>query len=144
MKKIIKWILVLLCMGLIFYFSSQGRVASMNQSRRIMNLFGLYEEREVIYEDGYEDNDIIFRKVAHGIEFFVLTLLVCSLVSEYNANLSKILLISFIVCFIYACSDELHQLLVSGRSGELRDIVIDNIGNGLGILSYYLFKRRRV
>lgn len=147
-KKTIKWILVLLCMGLIFYFSSRNREESMNQSRSVVdkiNVFGLYEEREVIYEDGAEiGNDIVFRKIAHIIEYLVLAVLVCSLVSEYNSNLTKILIISFIVCFIYSCSDEIHQLFVSGRGAEIKDILIDNVGIGVGILGYYFFKRRKL
>ena len=147
-KKIIKWILVIFCFFIIFYFSSIDSDKSTDQSRSVVNktnIVEIYKEKtNVDSEKATSKIDKIFRKIAHGIEYFILVILVCSLVNEYSVNLSKILLISFIICFIYSCSDEAHQLLISGRSGEIRDIIIDNIGNGIGLLSYYLFKRRKI
>lgn len=29
---------------------------------------------------------------------------------------------------LYACTDEYHQLFVPGRSGQLRDVMIDAVG----------------
>lgn len=147
-KKIVKWILVIFWMCIIFYFSSIDSDKSTDQSRSVVNktnIVEIYKEKaNVDSEKATSKIDKIFRKIAHGIEYFILVILVCSLVNEYSVNLSKILLISFIICFIYSCSDEAHQLLISGRSGEIRDIIIDNIGNGIGLLSYYLFKRRKI
>ena len=147
-KKIVKWILVIFWMCIIFYFSSIDSDKSTDQSRSVVNKTNIVEiyieKANVDSEKATSKIDKIFRKIAHGIEYFILVILVCSLVNEYSVNLSKILLISFIICFIYSCSDEAHQLLISGRSGEIRDIIIDNIGNGIGLLSYYLFKRRKI
>ena len=147
-KKIVKWILVIFWMCIIFYFSIIDIDKSTYQCRSVVNktnIVEIYKEKaNVDSEKATSKIDKIFRKIAHGIEYFILVILVCSLVNEYSVNLSKILLISFIICFIYSCSDEAHQLLISGRSGEIRDIIIDNIGNGIGLLSYYLFKRRKI
>ncbi len=147
-NKIIKWVLVLLWMGLIFYFSSRDSDSSTVQSRSVVNktnIVEIYEEKNNVNSDtAIRDVDRVFRKVAHVAEYLVLAILLCIALSEYNLNLSKILLISFIVCLIYSASDEAHQLLVSGRSGELRDIIIDNIGSIIGLFGYYLFKRRKV
>ena len=147
-KKIVKWILVIFWMCIIFYFSSIDSNKSTDQSRSVVNKTNIVEiyieKANVDSEKATSKIAKIFRKIAHGIEYFILVILVCSLVNEYSVNLSKILLISFIICFIYSCSDEAHQLLISGRSGEIRDIIIDNIGNGIGLLSYYLFKRRKI
>ena len=38
------------------------------------------------------------------------------------------------ICFLYACTDELHQLFSSGRSGQFDDVLLDSIGALLGIL----------
>lgn len=43
------------------------------------------------------------------------------------------LAISCTVCLLYAASDEIHQLFVPGRSGEVRDVMIDFSGAALGI-----------
>src|SRR5665648_692739 len=38
------------------------------------------------------------------------------------------------VCVVYAASDELHQLLVPGRSGEFGDVLLDSLGALAGVL----------
>jgi VanZ family protein len=43
--------------------------------------------------------------------------------------------------FAYAVTDEVHQLFVSGRSGEVRDILIDTIAGALGIALYLGLRR---
>ena len=146
-RKIIKWILVVLWMGLIFYFSSRNSEDSTVQSQSVVNktnFVEIYESKtNVDSETALEDVDRIIRKIAHAIEFLVLAVLLCSALSEHNLSINKVLLISFIICLIYSASDEAHQLLVSGRSGEIRDIIIDNIGTLLGLVGYKLFKRRK-
>lgn len=48
---------------------------------------------------------------------------------------------SLLFCFIYACTDEFHQLFVPGRSGQLKDVCIDTCGALFGILIiYFVFK----
>ena len=40
------------------------------------------------------------------------------------------------VCCLYAASDELHQLFIPGRSGEVRDVLIDTSGGAVGAMIY--------
>ena len=45
----------------------------------------------------------------------------------------------------YACTDEIHQLFVPDRSGQLTDVLIDSIGLTLGLLFFLMmlkFRRR--
>ena len=49
-------------------------------------------------------------------------------------------MLSSLFCFIYACTDEFHQLFVMGRSCEIRDVLIDTLGSFVGILIYYKIK----
>lgn len=44
---------------------------------------------------------------------------------------------------LYACSDELHQHFVPGRSGEIRDVLVDSAGVLIGILILAVLSRRR-
>ena len=37
-------------------------------------------------------------------------------------------------CFLYACSDEIHQYFVPGRACMFRDILLDTAGGTVGIL----------
>ena len=39
-----------------------------------------------------------------------------------------------VFCFLYACSDEIHQLFVPGRSGMFTDVLIDTGGAVTGML----------
>ena len=41
----------------------------------------------------------------------------------------------------YAATDEFHQLFVAGRSGQIKDVLIDTIGACIGLLVlYFMFK----
>ena len=42
---------------------------------------------------------------------------------------------------IYAITDEIHQIFVIGRSGEIRDIIIDTCGSTVGILTINIKKK---
>ena len=45
---------------------------------------------------------------------------------------------------VYALSDEFHQLFVPGRSGELRDVMIDTAAGVVGVCLAYLIHRKYV
>jgi VanZ family protein len=65
------------------------------------------------------------RKAAHMMEF---TALYCSLLLTFYAwqlRGRRVALLSIGLTFLYACSDELHQLFVSGRASRFTDVCID-------------------
>ena len=144
-KKIISWILVLIWMGIIFYFSSFNGEESTEQSRGfIYNTLGniveffnkdiTSEEKEILICK----YDPIVRKLAHMFVYFILSILVCVSLNNYNLDIRKIILYSFLICFLYACSDEIHQTYVGDRSGKFLDVIIDGIGFSLGNMIIYL------
>jgi VanZ family protein len=45
------------------------------------------------------------------------------------------------ICILYAILDEVHQIFIPGRSGEIRDVFIDSSGSGTGILAYLAVSR---
>lgn len=128
---IISWLLLVIWMIFIFIMSSFNGNISSNQSGSIAdliyNLFNISDTEKV---------SLIVRKFAHVSEFFILGILVINLINKYNVKYSY--LISFIVCVLYASSDEFHQLFVPGRSGQVTDIFIDMIGVVLGLLIFCL------
>ena len=132
-RLVLAWTLLILWMLFIFIMSSFNGVMSSNQSGSIAvliyNLFDISDTEKVSF---------IVRKCAHVSEFFILGILVINLISKYNVKYSY--LISFIVCVLYASSDEFHQLFVPGRSGQVTDIFIDMIGVVLGLSIYCLIK----
>ena len=46
------------------------------------------------------------------------------------------LLLSFIICVIFAISDEFHQTFVAGRTGQSLDVLIDSAGALVGLVFY--------
>lgn len=48
------------------------------------------------------------------------------------------LAMSILLSFLYACTDEIHQIFVPGRSAQFRDVLIDTLGASLGTLIAYL------
>ena len=146
MKKIILWILVIIWMVVIFYFSSQNAIESTNNSRAIINsakIIDKYQTTENKKEEMIEKADLYFREFAHACEFLILSIFICLLLKNYNLKSKKILIISILICLIYSCIDEFHQLFVHGRSFELKDILLDNIGSVIGNTIFYIFNRRK-
>ena len=75
----------------------------------------------------------ILRKLAHFSIYMVVGILIMTFVSTYKLLLWKKLFISIMVGVVYAISDEFHQTFIQGRSGELRDVLIDTTGVVCGI-----------
>lgn len=74
------------------------------------------------------------RKNAHFFIYFILGVLVKYALNSSGSTGFKAVGISLLICVGYAFSDEIHQLVVPGRGGQLSDVVIDSCGAGLGIL----------
>lgn len=139
MKKIILWILVISCMGTIFFFSSQVAEESDKASEGfIINLVRFFNIREVFSEA--EINEIatnlngIVRVGAHFTIYAVLGFLVALLLNEYMLYGAKLILYSVLSSFLYACTDEFHQSFVPGRSAQLSDILTDTLGSLFGVI----------
>lgn len=48
------------------------------------------------------------------------------------------LAMSVLLSFLYACTDEIHQIFVPGRSAQFRDVLIDTLGASFGTIITYL------
>lgn len=133
------WVAVFLWMGLIFYLSHQPASASSQLSGGIVDFFINSIERllPLINVDGSFFHFIV-RKSAHLMAYFILGMLVLHALRSIIMTSWKRLLIAFLLCVLYATSDEIHQLFIPGRSGEVRDVVIDSIGAAGGISLYML------
>ncbi|MBQ9019207.1 MAG: VanZ family protein [Bacilli bacterium] len=146
-KKTIKLLLVLLTMITIFYLSNDNGDKSTKKSdsviikisEKILNKKLTTKEKQKII-DKYV---VIVRKIAHFTLYFLLGLFFISFLNEFDIDNKKIILSTIIFVFIYACTDELHQLFIDGRSGEILDILIDTLGGITSTLIYTKFKIRR-
>ncbi|WP_214627191.1 VanZ family protein [Paenibacillus agaridevorans] len=85
--------------------------------------------------DAGELNRVV-RKLAHGLIYLVLGMLVLGTLTKLGVRGGRGVAITLLVCVLFAVSDELHQLFVSGRSGQASDVIIDSIGASIGILLF--------
>ena len=147
LRKVIKFTLVICCMLIIFMFSSDSGIASSKKSDSvIINLVEVISNKKVNNKDRdkyIEKYVFSVRKCAHFTIYLILGILVISLLSEYRILNFKTVLYTLLIVFLYACSDEFHQLFVSGRSSEIGDVLIDSSGGFIGSYLYYLFRRKR-
>ena len=71
----------------------------------------------------------LLRKFAHASVYFILYILVLNLIYQIKEEYKfAYCMMSIAVCFLYACTDEFHQLFVDGRTGLFSDVIIDTIG----------------
>ena len=147
--NLIRGILILLLAGtffLIFGFSSQNATESSGISKKVSEALVEVTNKEKPIQ---EKNKMVkfleprIRKLAHFSIYTVVGLLLMSLCFTYKISINKKIVISLIIGFIYACSDELHQTFVAGRSGEARDVLIDTSGIFIGICISYAFYKIR-
>ena len=132
-------LLPLLWMAVIFMLSHQSTSISSGQS-------GVFVEQLHYIAPSVDQQLLTFlvRKGAHIFAYFVLGILTFN--ALWRVDLSKFKFnypvgLSVIVCALYAVSDEFHQLFVSGRSGEIRDIMIDSCAAMIGVFIISIFVR---
>jgi len=78
-----------------------------------------------------------FRKICHFTEYFILSILILLSLRLGNISTNKSIIITFIFCFIFSISDEIHQMFIAGRSPLILDCFIDILGCSLFLLIYY-------
>lgn len=143
----ILFVLLLAVMTAIFVFSSQNADKSQKLSDGFLDRLGKFLNFLPLFK---EDAGNKIRKAAHFSEFMCLGLLSALFFREWflrkKSRLERTALISCIFCFLYACSDEIHQIFVPGRACRLKDVLIDCGGAITGIafalLIAYLLDRK--
>lgn len=136
--------LLIFQMLFIFIMSSFGHTSSDAQS----NLFVDFIAQNFPHvRHGLENNLIslstlifLVRKTAHFTEYAILgALFYLNLIQfpKLNSRIKKLLL-PILFSFLYACTDEVHQIFVPGRSAQFRDVLIDTLGASFGAIITYL------
>ena len=149
--------LVLGWMGVIFYMSAQPGDLSGDISGTVSHLFmriwnaifGLnWSEVEILQMAEIWDYPI--RKLAHMTEFGVLAVLMYWALGQYwifveegkwaRGGLRRVMtryVIAWIFTVVYAATDEMHQLFVPDRSGNIVDVCVDATGAFLALLAIW-------
>jgi len=132
------WVLTIFWIVTIFKLSAQDATDSSNMSHVIMTFINETLNAEI-------KDDLIIRKVAHALEYALLTFLSYMALSSTNKISNKTsyaespvklmrsdneMNIIFTLWFtiLNAIFDEYHQLFVMGRDGAITDVLIDMIG----------------
>lgn len=82
------------------------------------------------------------RKVIHATVYFILAFFIMTLMNIIfdHKKYFLVVIISLILCIILAGFDEYHQTFVTGRTGQILDVIIDTVGGIIGILFYSTYQ----
>ena len=139
MKKNKYLILTILWMIFIFVMSQTPGNDSSKQSNFIVDIIIhiLPITRDTL--------SFIVRKCAHMTEYAILFLLSYLATVKISMSQSRFYnrSIAVLISLLYACSDEMHQLLVPGRSGKMIDVGIDMAGVLIVLICMILSKNTK-
>ena len=156
-KIIILGIISILWCIVIFYASSRTSIESNNKSKEIIykvtkKVVSITNHFHITNIDVKDEKWFIktvnrlnkpLRKGAHAFVYFILGILLCLLLKCFPLSKKMIWIIVILFCFCYSLTDEYHQTLVEGRTGQLIDCLIDTTGGVCGIALVELIKRRK-
>ena len=143
----LSWLPALIIMIIIFMFSAKPADNSNESSKTIANFVLNIMENLNMIDDTLLANDRddvlnninhIVRKLAHFMEYALLAMAIEFHMWVRKRRGVRLILLSIIFTSLYAATDEFHQLFVPGRSGELKDVIIDSAGAIAGTFSFYL------
>lgn len=136
LKHVIRYILIICIIVLcckIFALSSQDGGVSAGTSRQFTEI--------LLKTLGLECNDRtieiinpVIRKVAHFSVYMLLGFLTMCTCETFKWQRVYKFDFSTMFAFVFACTDELHQRFVPGRSGELVDVCLDTVGAMIGVI----------
>lgn len=79
-------------------------------------------------------------KVFHLGVYAVLGYLVARALGYYGRTRRFVMVLSAIICFLYALSDEFHQSFVPDRTPSFMDVTADTVGSLIG---FFISTRKR-
>ena len=137
-------------MTVIFLFSSQPADESTQTSLRVERMICSVTVPGYVWKTPEEQTALAqriefpVRKGAHMTEYAILAVLFLGIVSGKELTRRELVRAVLLVA-VYAATDEFHQRFVPGRSGQLRDVLIDSCGGAIGVLAVDMlfYKRER-
>lgn len=160
-KVIVSLCISFLLMAVIFVLSEQSSGESGSLSDAVARMLASLLLADFDSFDPLQQAEIIqrwswpVRKTAHATEYACLGISLCASCWQVHALMHEradkpyrtprayalTCTIAFAIAFIYACSDEVHQLFIDGRAGQFSDVLVDASGALVGcILMYVVFR----
>ena len=144
------WLVVLLWLVLIFALSAQPATQSNGFSEKVTEtiirtiawIVHIDLDAKTINGLVIQMNHFV-RKFAHAWIYSVLGILVIRSFIYTGIKGFKAYMFALLFCFFYAGIDEIHQTVVSGRSGQISDVLLDTTGAVFGMGLYWVYSRVR-
>lgn len=122
----ISWVLVAICMGIIFFLSAQNGEESSDLSGSFV--MALLNGLGIVIDEG------LLRSIAHCLEFMGLSVLLFNAVyATWALKITPI--VAFLGTVFYAITDEIHQIFVPERAFQISDILVDSTGALIGVIA---------
>ena len=148
-RIIISAILLLLCMGFIYYNSYQNGYDSNTISNGVLDMVKSNElvNNKVTNKIALKikkslgissSKEILIRKMAHMLEFCLLAILVAIVLFNFGLRGKGAIIYILFFTLFYAVLDEYHQMFIKGRTSSVRDVLIDFSGSIIGVVVFYL------
>ncbi len=143
MSTILPLILVLLSMILIFGFSSQNGSDTNSLSLSVTNKIASLVFKNYNSQSNETRNYIIYsiniivRKTAHFTMYYILGASLYLLSVSIKKSFKTCFKFSLGIPFLYAVSDEIHQIFTDGRTPKVTDVLIDETGAFFGSLTVF-------
>ena len=139
-RRMKNWLPVFAWAGLIFFFSTD-QFSSSNTSPIVESLASWVLPG--ISSQAVEMIHGAVRKFGHWSEYFVLATLILKALQDETGKKwdSPHVTLTLVFVFLYAASDEFHQIFVPSRTASVGDVIIDVVGGICGILWMYWYSR---
>lgn len=136
--RVVTLMLTIIVCIVIFKFSSEDSGKSTGTSDlvidTIININPFTRNLDDVKKEEIKENiKMPIRKLAHFSIYTVLGITTMLHMFTYSISKYKKMGSSLVIGMLYAISDEIHQLFVPGRSGQITDVCIDTIGVLFGI-----------
>ena len=146
-KRFFIWLAVALWMFLIFCLSAQTAPRSSLLSGQTIRKVAEFvrpgfpdlprEKQDRIVADLQH----IARKIAHMLIYMILGVLCMAALFQHSLGMKSRFIFAIAICTSYIITDEVHQLFVHGRGGQIGDVFIDLCGALSGGLVVVLVNR---
>lgn len=147
----IAYILLILMLGMTFWFSSQQGMNSHSMSINVCEKIVAFLDHnanlrldEKQFFNLVKFMDVPIRKAAHMAEYAVLGVVLYVIVSTYFRSIWKRTIFVIGLLILLGSVDEVHQLYVVAREGKWQDVVVDVIGGCVGLaVALGIYRKKR-
>jgi len=117
-------------------FSNQNSETSSQTSggivEKIVKVF--FNDSKEVGENVLQTIEFIVRKCAHFTIYCIGGILIAGFINTFELEKKYLIICTILFAALYACSDEIHQYFVPGRSCMPIDVLIDTCGATTGML----------